>query len=110
MVNFVKSFRKVKKDSINLFFFVEAVGEVIKSGDELRFATPPLSEAMLGIIKNVMFFEVVHNVAMNDVLKEFRRDRCKRDRAIVFSFAFIAFLECGDYVSPFPVRGDRALI
>ena len=52
VVNFVKSFREVKEDSVYLARLVKADGKVADSVNELSFAATALAEAVLEVGEN----------------------------------------------------------
>ena len=88
---------------------VEAVRKVTEGSYELRLATSSLSETMLSIVKKVEFVEVVHDRAVDYVLKDFARDRDEGDRAVIFNFTFVTFFEDWNNSGFLPVVWDGTL-
>ena len=70
VVDFVESLREIKQDRVNLFAVVQTGAEVSDSCDKLSLATVVLPEAMLERVKEPMLFEVIHNVAVDNVFKK----------------------------------------
>lgn len=64
MWNPVESLVEVKHDRIDLLICIYAYGKVFDDEDELWFEGPFISEAMLLVGDNVVFFPVLYDLAM----------------------------------------------
>ena len=64
VINFIKGFWKVEKDSVSLACKIEAMGEVSKSGKKLRFTASALAKAVLKGSKDIVWVKEVHGGAV----------------------------------------------
>ena len=72
MWHLVKRFCKVEQDEIDLFLVVLGVRQITDGDNELTFAGPSLPKSMLVVYEDVVRVKVLHDIAVDDMLHEFR--------------------------------------
>ena len=71
-VHLVKRFRKVDQDDIDLFLVVQGVRQITDGDDKLTFAGSSLPKSMLIVYEDVVRVKVLYDIAVDDMLHEFR--------------------------------------
>ena len=84
-----------------------AISLIVKS----NCVTVDLSaQAMLGICKNVILLQVLHNKTVNDMLKDFTGHTTKRDGFVMNCIWFLPFFKDGADISFVPLIGYRTSV
>ena len=103
MVNFVECFAEVKEYGVCLSFVIERAGKVFGCCDELSFAVAAFPKSMLEWGDEVVAVQVLHDVAVYYVFKEFGGYASEGDGSVVFCCLLAAFFVDGDDESLLPV-------
>ena len=67
-----KRFRKVEQDDIDLLIVVQGFRQITDDDDKLSFAGPSLLKSMWVVCEDVVRVKVLHYIAVDDMLNEFR--------------------------------------
>ena len=110
MGDFVEGLGEIQQHCVHLSSPGKVVGDVVDGDEELGFTGAPFPEAVLSVAEDLVFVEMAHDAAVDDVFQDLARNGRERHRSVVRWEAAVTLLEDGDYVGLLPVGGNLSSV
>src|SRR5664279_66142 len=110
MRNFVKCFRKIQKNHVDIVTTVYTSRNNFQKRQQVSQTGPSLPKSMLGIHQNLMVLKMLDNCIANQRLKQFTNLTRQTYRSVVFSTRSASAFVQGTYIRCSPVIRHNTLV